>query len=142
LAKKRCAFLYGVTELHGAISTVRSNMSKMTWTSVADFERDFEEAAGSFADQLLSLQQGGRSPSSLAMTLLCSHERFLTMPVRSQRHRVSRGSWDRTRPRRHIARAHPESQRRSRPGQRARCQKYYCPLRRALIIGCARDEYW
>ena len=28
----------------------------MAWTSVADFERDFDEAAGCFADQLLSLQ--------------------------------------------------------------------------------------
>jgi hypothetical protein len=28
----------------------------MAWTSVADFECDFDEAAGGFANQLLSLQ--------------------------------------------------------------------------------------
>ena len=40
----------------------RKNLSEMAWTSVADFERDFDEAAGGFPDQLLSLQHALSDP--------------------------------------------------------------------------------
>jgi hypothetical protein len=53
-----CSFtLEGVTELRWSHAhRPPKYLSEMAWTSVADFERDFDEAAGGFADQLLSLQ--------------------------------------------------------------------------------------
>ena len=49
--------LEGVAELRGSHAyRLPKYLSEMTRASVADFERDFDEAAGCFADQLLSLQ--------------------------------------------------------------------------------------
>jgi hypothetical protein len=48
--------LEGVAELRGSHTHLPPKyLSEMAWTSVADFERDFDQAAGCFADQLLSL---------------------------------------------------------------------------------------
>src|ERR1700680_1665333 len=50
-------FLEVVAELCGSHAhRPPKYLSKMARTSVADFDRDFDEAAGCFADQLLRLQ--------------------------------------------------------------------------------------
>ena len=61
LAEKRkscsLSLLEGVSELRWSHAhRPPKYMSEMARTSVADFERDFDEAVGCFADQLLRLQ--------------------------------------------------------------------------------------
>src|SRR6516165_11282676 len=49
--------LEGVSELRGShAQSPPKYLSKIARTSVADFERDFDEAAGCFADRLRRLQ--------------------------------------------------------------------------------------
>src|SRR5215472_11742562 len=49
--------LEGIAELSGSHAhRPPKYLSEMAWTRVTDFKRDFDETAGCFADQLLSLQ--------------------------------------------------------------------------------------